>query len=186
MISINTDFELYISKQFWIGLEEEDVCSHGEIYLKVGGTIITQPGVNEQWGISESALALLRTLSKNYVSNPENEEGLIFHGCGTILMMGCPISIHWSVFHIEDQIILKDFIKVAVIDPKEGRIHYPGLQVTMTKKDYENIILTFALQAKNFFKNSNKKHINDTDKEMYQSFWNEYNELLHIHSEQKG
>ncbi len=51
---------------------------------------------------------------------------------------------------------------------------------------YENIILTFALQAKVCLKNSSKKRIDDTDKKMYQIFWNEYHEQLHIRSELKG
>jgi hypothetical protein len=33
----------------------------GEIALKVDNTIITNHGLQEQWGISESALAMLRT-----------------------------------------------------------------------------------------------------------------------------
>ncbi len=67
------------------------------LYLNVAGTIIKQTGMDEEWGISESALALLRTLDKKYICDIENEEWLILHGCGTMLMLGCPISIHWTV-----------------------------------------------------------------------------------------
>lgn len=108
-------FKLNIMKQYWLGSDnsEEDLCSHGEIYLNVNDTIITQSGIGEEWGISESALALLRTIDNDYVSDPVNEEGLILHGCGAILMMGCPISIHWTVKHCGDQVILSDFVKVT-------------------------------------------------------------------------
>ena len=63
----------------------------------VNETIITQPGLDKEWGISESALVLLRTINKEYRCDPDNETGLIFHGCSAIFMMGCPISIYWSV-----------------------------------------------------------------------------------------
>ena len=46
------------------------------LYLNVDGTIITRRGMDEEWGISESALALLRTLDKEYICDIENEEGL--------------------------------------------------------------------------------------------------------------
>lgn len=67
---IKTEFELNIINQYWMEPAEYDLCSHGEIYLKVKDKISTEPGVNESWGISESALALLRTLDENIQSNP--------------------------------------------------------------------------------------------------------------------
>ncbi|WP_366249168.1 hypothetical protein [Terribacillus aidingensis] len=87
-----TVFNFKIETQYWLSNEEEDLCSHGEIHLEVDGTVITQAGRGEEWGISESALALLRTLNADYISHPECEEGLILHGCGAMLMSGCPIS----------------------------------------------------------------------------------------------
>ena len=44
----------------------------------------------EEVGISESALGLLRTLDSDRASHEEDDR-LIMHGCGAILMMGCPI-----------------------------------------------------------------------------------------------
>lgn len=40
----------------------------------------------EGWGISESALAFLRTLEQDYFADPEQWEGLILHGCGCMLL----------------------------------------------------------------------------------------------------
>jgi len=170
-----------IENQRWLCNDngEEDLCSHGEIYLNVNGTIITQSGMDEEWGISESALALLRTLDKDYFCDPDNEEGLILHGCGLILMMGCPISIHWTVKHIDDQVILTDFVKVATVNPETGSVHYPELEIKLSRNEYKNQVVSFALHAKKFFDNSKEKRTSDAfDKEMYEEFWNEYNQLL--------
>ncbi|WP_282032864.1 hypothetical protein [Metabacillus indicus] len=73
-------FTIKIENQGWLcndEYDELDLCSHGEIFLSVHDTIITQSSVNEEWGISESALALLRTLENDYCCDPELDEGLI-------------------------------------------------------------------------------------------------------------
>ncbi|UNJ81365.1 hypothetical protein LIT32_25295 (plasmid) [Bacillus sp. CMF21] len=172
-----------IENQRWLCNDKEDLCSHGEIILNVNGTIITQSYIDEEWGISESALALLRTLDKDYICDPDIEEGLILHGCGTILMMGCPISIHWTVKHIDGQVILSDFVKVTTTNPKTGSIYYPGLEIKLSKNEYTNQVVSFALQAKKLFDNSKEKLISDDfDKEMYEDFWDEYNQLLKSNS----
>ncbi|RFU70422.1 hypothetical protein D0469_07495 [Peribacillus saganii] len=175
----SNSFILKIENQRWLTDEDTDVCSHGEIYLNINGTILTQTGIEEEWGISESALALLRTLDRDYTCDPEKEEGLILHGCGLILMMGCPISIHWSVKHKNDKVILSDFVKVTTTNPQTGSVHYPGLVATVSRNEYQNQILSFAQQAKRWFDSSKEKRITDNfDKEMYMDFWSEYNRLI--------
>lgn len=175
------DFILKIESQEWLseGNVDYDLCSHGQIYLSVNGTVITSSQMNEEWGISESALALLRTLKNDYDSNPECEWGLILHGCGLILMMGCPISIHWSVKHTETTVILSDFVKISTINPETGSIYYSNLKIEIDKKEYKNQVLAFALTVKDFFANNPGRIIDDEyDREMYKEFWNEFNELL--------
>jgi hypothetical protein len=172
-------FEIKIVNQHWIGLPREDLCSHGEINLKVNETVITQSGKGEVWGISESALSLLRTIEKEYLSDPINGEGLILHGCGLLLMVSCPISIHWTVKHIGNQVELSDFVKVETTNPETGSIYYPELIVTLNHDEYKDSILYFASQAKNFFEESETKIIaDDYDNEMYQEFWDEFNRRL--------
>lgn len=178
---MNNNFVIKIVNQQW--LDEEyanlDLCSHGEIHLNVGGQIITQPGVNEEWGISESALALLRTIEKDYVIESDYDEGLIYHGCGCILMLGCPISIHWNVKHRDEQVILSDFVKFTTTNPDVGDVRYPGLEVKISKEEYRRQIISFALEAKKLFENSEEKQITDEfDQKIYEDFWEEYNELL--------
>lgn len=173
-------FVLNIENQEWLyEKEEDDLCSHGEIHLSVNGTIITRSGIEEEWGISESALALLRTIENDYVCHPADEEGLILHGCGAILMMGCPISIHWTVKHTGDQVLLSDFVKITTTDPETGSVYYPGLHAALGKKEYKKQIVQFALQVKKFFDASKDKRISDDyDRETYLEFWDEYNRLL--------
>lgn len=169
-------FIIKIENQSWLENEEEDLCSHGQIYLSVNGTIITQAGMEEEWGISESALALLRTLDKDYISDVDNKEGLILHGCGTMLMIGCPISIHWTVKHIGDQVVLSDFVKVMTTDPKSGSVYYPGLEIKLSRIEYSKQIIQFAEEVKAFFHTSKEKRFCDEyDEEMYEEFWKEFN-----------
>ncbi|WP_394374108.1 hypothetical protein [Niallia taxi] len=180
---MKNNFQLKIMNQYWLdkSSSDYDLCSHGEIYLQVNDTIITQSGEDEEWGVSESALALLRTLNKDYIcnlNNLDNEEGLIFHGCGAILMMGCPISINWSVKHTNDQVLLSDFVKVTTTSSDEAT-HYPNLQIELNKEYYKQQILQFALQAKQLFETSPAKaFFDDYDKQMYIEFWEEYDQLL--------
>lgn len=173
-------FIIKIENQGWLyENEEEDLCSHGEIYLNVNGNIITESGIDEDWGISESALALLRTIDKDYVCNPANEEGLILHGCGSILMMGCPISIHWTVKHMGDQVLLSDFVKITTTNTESGSVYYPGIQVSLNQNDYRKQVVQFAIQAKKLFDTSKEKHLTDDfDRETYKDFCSEYNRLL--------
>lgn len=178
-----TIFKFKIETQYWLTNEEEDLCSHGEIHLEVDGAVITQAGRGEEWGISESALALLRTLDADYISNPDCEEGLILHGCGAILMSGCPISIHWSVQHNGDEVFLSDFVKFTSTDLTEGKIEYPDIRVSVKKTVYEQEILQFAKQAKALFESSKAKEIEDEyDPNMYTDFLKEYDHLLQKYS----
>ncbi|MTD29849.1 hypothetical protein [Planomicrobium sp. YIM 101495] len=183
----SNNFVISIENQKWIDENEEmDLSSHGEIHLAVDGTVITGSGMDEEWGISESALALLRTVDHDYRCAPEDEEGLILHGCGAVLMMGCPISIHWTVQHMGDQVLLSDFVKTTTTDPTSGSFYYPELQVILKANDYKRQIVQFAEQAKEFFAAAKEKRIDDEDRSMYEEFWAEYNRLLeeHAHSKQ--
>ena len=155
------------------------ICTLTGIYLNVNGTIIAQSGMDEQWGISESALALLRTIDQDYICVPKYVEGLLLHGCGTILMANCPISIRWRVRHVGDHVILSDFVKVETTDPATGSVYYTGLEAQINKKEYKRQILSFAREAKMFFDAFGEKQISgDFDRQMYKEFWDEYNQLL--------
>ncbi|WP_442599754.1 hypothetical protein [Neobacillus sp. D3-1R] len=172
-------FMIRIENQRFLENHDEDLCSHGEIYLSVNGTILTKAGIDEEWGISESALALLRTLFTDHQSDIEFGEGLIVHGCGAILMVNCPISIHWTVKHLKNRVILSNFIKVTTTNSETGSIYYPELKVDISWQEYKDQLVSFALEAKDFFQDiTTKRFADEYDKEMYEEFWNEYLLLL--------
>jgi hypothetical protein len=109
-------FHIEIVTQGWLGEDGPntgdpeaaayDLCSHGDIRLVIGGETIAS-GDDGEYGISEAALGLLRTITANRTRSPltppeslpghgraeeaQTFERLIPHGCGTFLMMGCPI-----------------------------------------------------------------------------------------------
>lgn len=174
------NFSIRIKNQKWLfENEEEDLCSHGEILLVVNGCSITETGTGDEWGVSESALALLRTIGIDYRSDPDKKYGLLLHGCGTTLMMGCPISIHWTVMHKENRVFLSNFVKITTTDPETGSVYYPNQTVVLDQNEYKRQIVRFAVEAKSFYDTSkSKKFYDDSDKESYELFWEEYNQLL--------
>ena len=93
----------------------------------------------------------------------------------------CPISIHWTINHIGENVVLKDFVKVISTDQKA--IYYEGLHIEVNENEYRKQIVSFALQAKELFNKSSEKIILDEfDQSMYTDFWTEYNHLLIIKS----
>ena len=178
------DFIIRIEHQDWLspGYADEDLCSHGLIFLKVQDTVITSPEAQEKWGISESALALLRTLRYNHPATPGQpiSETLIFHGCGALLMSGCPVSIDWKVVHRGHNVVLSDFVKFPTTNIKDA-VNYTELHVDIPLPEYRDQVLPFAIEAKRLFQDSNKKKLADEyDAQMYQAFWDEYNALLKL------
>lgn len=54
--------------------------------------------------------------------------------------------------------------------------------MTIDSEEYQEQILSFARQAKGFFEETEEKRIEDEfDKEMYESFWAEFNGLVDQH-----
>ena len=62
-LQVNVMFQLEITDQHWPGETHEqshDGCSHGGIRATIAGTVVTSD--DTEYGISQSALSLLRTL----------------------------------------------------------------------------------------------------------------------------
>jgi len=65
---VASSFEIEIENQHWLGEPGErshDGCSHGGIRALIGGTTVTAD--DPEYGISQSALSLLRTSSRTTV-----------------------------------------------------------------------------------------------------------------------
>lgn len=172
-------FDIKILSQHWLEFDDAeaiDLCSHGKILLKVKGIEITNEEDDITWGISETALSLLRSVVYDYPEK-RGDDTMIFHGCGTILMAGCPIRISWNTVHEDKRVFLQEFKKFPTTNENDV-ITYPGLQVTMGLDTYASICYKFAEQAKSFFHGIDKDIKEKMDKQMYRNFWFEYNELL--------
>ncbi len=179
-MTMNIPFEIKIIDQSWLGNEPEqfDLCSHGKIHLIIGDQIILDG--REIYGISESALALLRTLDHDHSPQNHLAEKLIFHGCGTVLMMGCVIGVDWTVRHVDQMVILSEINRWDW--PDENRpTRFEGLEARLSKKQYVQMVLSFANQAKRFFEGKEKVFFNEEDQQAYEQFWVEFNTRLGFH-----
>ncbi|QKS72158.1 hypothetical protein FLK61_36490 [Paenalkalicoccus suaedae] len=173
------EFELKFSHPFWQGDPNADLCSHGEVYLRICETVLVEPSDGE-WNLNESALSLLRsvvmdfpreTVPDYYPVEIEKEEALLFH-CGCFMLF-CPINIGFHVHHMSDKVKLSHFHK------DDGEEELPYHHVELSLKDYANEIYTFAKEAKKFFDNQPKCAADvELFEGQYQVFWNEYNVLL--------
>ncbi len=169
----NSDnFSLEILNQDWLGNEPEqfDLCSHGQLHLIFGNETILDG--RETYGLSESALALLRTLARDHNADSPLAEKLIFHGCGTILMLGCPIGVDWDVQHTGNQVLLSNIRRWDWPDADRPTL-FPGLQVTLSEDAYRKVVIAFAEQVRQFFSGKEKVFIDESDEVSYQKFWQE-------------
>jgi hypothetical protein len=172
-----SQFEIEILEQGWLGSEqtEHDLCSHGKLRLVIGGQAITSGA--EDYGISESALALLRTLESNHNRAHPVADRLVFHGCGTLLLMGCPIGIDWNVTHTQEGVRLDNIIRYDTTNEEQG-IKFNGLAARLAEEDYRRRVIEFALKARQLFQGSPRSYCNDFDRQQFEAFWTEYNALL--------
>ena len=179
-------FEILITRQGWLGENDPDLdydparvdlCSHGGIRLTVGGQVITFGEDDDEYGISESALALLRTLESDHSPEQRVAERLIFHGCGAILMMGCPVGIDWSVSHVGGQVRIDDVVRYDTVDETEA-VRFPGVAVELSEDEYRLQVVAFAERAKEPFEGIAKELADDFERQQYEEFWEEFDARL--------
>ena len=181
-------FQIEIVTQGWLGDQkpeydpaQHDLCSHGDIRLVIGGRVIA-PGDEGEYGISESALALLRTVESDHSPERPVAERLVPHGCGLILMLSCPIGIDWSVSHVGARVRLHDVVRYDSVDETQT-LRFPGLAVELERDEYCREVVAFAEQAKQLFVGVEKVFEDglfedDFDRQQYEEFWAEYDQRL--------
>jgi hypothetical protein len=179
----NIPFALEILDQTWLAGSSaiEDLCSHGSIRLIIAGQTITNETAD--YGISESALALLRTLAHDHTPAQPLAERLIFHGCGSMLMSGCDIGINWSVHHQDGWIEITDVIRYDT-NSVEGVLAFPQLRVRLPETTYRQVVIAFARHAQTFFEGIEKQTSSELYPGEYRAFWNEYHQLLATYAAQ--
>lgn len=174
-------FRIEIVEQTWLGNEppQFDLCSHGRIWLEVNGEIILDG--REIYGVSESALALLRTLDHDHTPQQPLADKMIFHGCGTILMMGCPIGVNWVATHLGDQVNLRNFKRWDSPDEQHPQ-EFPGLEIALPFTEYKRQVLAFAEQVRGFFKVEGKQFFDMQEQLAYERFWSEFEMRYKLHA----
>jgi hypothetical protein len=182
-LRVQSDFRIEIASQGWLpaapGYDPvtQDLCTHGQIDLVIGSEVIVASGGDASYGISEGALGLLRTLSADHSLRSRVSDRLIPHGCGAILMMGCPIGIDWSVTHVGSTVRLDDIVRYDATSESDA-IRFPGLSALIPHDLYRDEIVAFAQTAKEPFAGLEKVFGDEFDREQYGSFWDEYERLL--------
>jgi hypothetical protein len=170
------DFKIEITNQGWLDPEKDDdpfdLCSHGHIRLEIRGQVIAPGNGGKSYTISNSALALLRTLESDHAQNELDR--LILH-CGQILMTSCPIGIEWGVTHLGDRVRLHDVVRCDVIGTT---VDFPGLTVEIAQDAYRRQIVAFAEKAKEPFDSGSPKEMEGWEEDLYAEFWHEYNTRL--------
>ena len=152
-----------------------DLCSHGRIHLEIGGQVITSG--DQEYGVSESALALLRTLRSGHSSAQPVAERLIPHGCGMMLLQGCGLGIDWSVRHDGDIVVLGDVVRFDGAGSTQV-VPFPGLEARLNRSEYVREVVHFALEARRLFEAEPKESTREDIPGDFAAFWKEYDEIL--------
>lgn len=183
---MDSPFEILITRQGWLGENEPDLdydparvdlCSHGGIRLTIGGQVIALGEDDDEYGISESALALPRTLESDHSPERRVAERLIFHGCGLILMMGCPVGIDWSVSHLDGQVRIDDVVRYDTVDESDA-VRFPSVAAELSEDEYGLHVVAFAQRAKEPFERITKEFADDFEQQQYEEFWEEFDARL--------
>jgi hypothetical protein len=175
----SSKFEIEITSQGWItdeaSSELDDLCSHGNLRLVIGGCVVAPGDGDDNYTLSTSALMLLRTLESDHVPGPDVER-LILH-CGQLWMASCPVGIDWRVTHADGHVRLSDVVRSDDVDVRRAT-RFPGLVAELSEDEYHRRITAFAASAKQPFIGIEKRFHENTDREDYREFWAEYDERL--------
>ena len=170
-------FRIELLDQGWLSASEpdDDLCSHGHLRLTIGGIEVV--GGSESYGISESALAMLRTLAAEHTPQAPVADRMIFHGCGTLLMMGCPIGADFSVRHRAGLVNVGNVVRYDTTNEDQA-VRFADLDVAMPVSEYRSEVLGFAARARELFVGTNKRFGDDFDAQQYRDFWIEFDQIM--------
>lgn len=168
-------FELEITEQGWLEAPDwdparEDLCSHGDLWLVIGGTVVAAGDGSGDYAISTSALALLRTLESDHGRGTRVVPTSLVMHCGGLTLGSCRYGIDWSVSHRDGRVQLTDVVKNET-EP------FPGLAVDLPEDEYRRAIVAFAEAAKEPFRGI-EKSLDESTRSEYEAFWREYDDRL--------
>lgn len=169
---MTTTFELRIRNHHWLGESHEqshDGCSHGGIRAVIGGRVVTSK--DAEYGISQSALSLLRTLEQNHSpAHPVSGGYLLCHGCGYPTHFGCPnFGTDWAVRHDGDTVVLS---QPAHFDAAGETVF--GVEARVPTEHYRREVVTFAEAVLEFFGAFEPRQVEESEQEFHEQFWAEF------------
>ena len=170
----DSKFDIKILDLHWIKNVDDptDLCAHGHVHLKIGDQIISDKASGD-WTLSSTALSLLRTMENDYKKDDYSNQ--LLPCCGhffiadekqeTVIVQGCDTGIDWKIIHTNDNKVKH------VLDNR--------YEVIIDNDIYKSIVLDFADQVEQFFKDSKPKTIPtyEFDKKGYLTFWKEWRNL---------
>jgi hypothetical protein len=172
------NFELKLLSQNWADNDlgnRNDLCSHGALYLRIGDNEVANEGDGD-WTVSTSALIMLRSAISDYATD---ESAPMIHHCGLLMMMGCPISISWTVRHNENEVTVSELRKQPTVNSEDVISYLTGNEtVSIKKATYVRQVLRFSNLVGDFLIGSPTRVIDDEyDRTEYSDFLDEFNSL---------
>lgn len=171
---MNRSFDIKIIRQHWVDDAEndnpDDLCSHGEIYVRIGRTELSTKE-SGSWTLSSTALYLLRTIHEDYEAGKYASQlipccGHFFiadeKNPGAVSIIGCPNGIDWTICHLPD-----------------GRVKHTadnGDDAIISKDAYMQLVRSVVEQVEVFYTSSAAKNLpnDEHDRNGYEAFWNEW------------
>jgi hypothetical protein len=177
-------FQVRMVDQGWLLPDvENDFRSVGRLTLTIDGQEIVSS--DEQYGIAETALALLRTIDRDF--HPDPGHRLVLHGCGLVVMSGCPIGAVWRVQHSGESVHISD-VALYPTTNDEMAVRFEGLRVMVPSDEYARDVVSFARAARTMFvENVDYPDIyfstEDGEWAPWSSFIDEFDHLLARHAD---
>ncbi len=162
-------FVIDILDLYWINGDKddpEDLCLHGDVYVKIGEEIIAD---NYSCTVSSTAIYLLKSLQEDH--KPDESANQMLPCCGffiiphdsedTVEITGCPNGIDWSVLHIENYIKL---------------VTEKGTKINIEPNVYRDVVFNFVDKIQEFYSKCQEKKLptDDFDYRGYTKFWREW------------
>ena len=167
------EFEIELLSSHWIEFDDDDkdLCSHGQVRVKIGQDIIVDEGKKENFcTTSAMALHLLRTLKNNHIA--ENlVGGHLIPCCGhhidhlegeeNVHIQGCMTGYNFWIEHINNKVILTT---------------ENGTMVQLTFQDYKEEVLKFVDKVEDLYRSSKPKKLpeDEYDRIGYEMMWKEW------------
>ena len=174
----------------WTATFVADSCSHGSIRCEIAGVKVTSDA--PEYGIAQSALALLRTLETDRIGRPNSpdrsrtgldafphDEGFVLcDGCDYPLGFGCPtFGTNWLVRHEGGVVVISEPELVDGLGEKYIAKKW-DVTVRLPLSAYRGQVVDFASEAQRFYLSDGPRTVIPSEVEFHQRFWTEFDERL--------